>query len=119
MKSGNEDRIVVGKLSLDRLRYEVRVQSREVKLTRMEFALLWTLASQAGKVFRREELLDQVWGPDRYVEPRTVDAHVTKLRRKLKAKHGTPSNIETVWGVGYRLRNASSPFSPVSVPAGS
>lgn len=106
MKSANEDRIVVGKLSVDRLRYEVLIDRREVKLTRMEFALLWTLASQAGKVFRREELLNQVWGPDRFVEPRTVDAHVTKLRKKLKAKHSSSSNIETVWGVGYRLRNA-------------
>ncbi len=106
MTSANEDRIVVGKLSLDRFRYEVLINGGEVKLTRREFALLWTLASHAGKVFRREELLDQVWGPDCFVEPRTVDAHVTKLRKKLTAKHRSPSYIETVWGVGYRLRNA-------------
>ena len=109
MRASGEDQIVVGKLSLDRFRYEVRIQRREVSLTRMEFTLLWTLASQAGKVFRREELLDQVWGPERFVEPRTVDVHVTRLRRKLQVHSGPPTVvIETVWGVGYRLRNSHS-----------
>ncbi len=107
MRASGENQIVVGKLSLDRFRYEVRIQRREVRLTRMEFTLLWTLASQAGKVFRREELLDQVWGPERFVEPRTVDVHVTRLRRKLQVHSGSPTVvIETVWGVGYRLRNS-------------
>lgn len=109
MRASGENQIVVGKLSLDRFRYEVRIQRREVRLTRMEFTLLWTLASQAGKVFRREELLDQVWGPERFVEPRTVDVHVTRLRRKLQVHSGSPTVvIETVWGVGYRLRNSHS-----------
>jgi DNA-binding response OmpR family regulator len=109
MRVSGENHIVVGKLSLDRFRYEVRIQKREIRLTRMEFTLLWTLASQAGKVFRREELLDQLWGPGRFVEPRTVDVHVTRLRRKLQAHWRSPTVvIETVWGVGYRLRNSHS-----------
>jgi DNA-binding response OmpR family regulator len=109
MRAVGENQIVVGKLSLDRFRYEVRIQRREVRLTRIEFSLLWTLASQAGKVFRREELLGEVWGPERFVEPRTVDVHVTRLRRKLHVHSGDPTVvIETVWGVGYRLRNSHS-----------
>jgi DNA-binding response OmpR family regulator len=120
MSASGENQIVVGKLSLDRFRYEVRVQRREVRLTRIEFALLWTLASQAGKVFRREELLDQVWGPERFVEPRTVDVHVTRLRRKLGVHSGAPMVvIETVWGVGYRLRNSQVSPDAARAPAGS
>jgi len=55
-------------------------------------------------VFGREELLDMVWGADGFVEPRTVDVHVARLRAKFAAARAAPPGIETVRGVGYRFR---------------
>ena len=96
------DRLAVGRLVLDRIRFEVRLGGREIRLTRKEFQLLWVLASEAGRVFRREELLDQVWG-EANVDSRTIDAHIVRLRRKLRIVKTAPS-IEAVWGIGYRLK---------------
>jgi two-component system response regulator ResD len=83
------------------------VGRRLVHLTPKEFALLWTLATSPGKVFRREELLQEVWG-NVHVTVRTVDTHMAKLRGKLRTAPDGRDLAETVWGVGYRLRNASS-----------
>jgi|SRR5690349_24733230 DNA-binding response OmpR family regulator len=96
--------MVVGPLTIDKLRHEVTVASRKVKLTPTEFALLWQLASDPGRVFRRDELLQAVWGQSISVENRTVDAHMSKVRRKLYRPREAPSLVETVWGIGYRLR---------------
>jgi DNA-binding response OmpR family regulator len=74
-------------------------QGRLVVLARMEFNLLETFLRAPGKVFTREELLNQVWGFDAFPTTRTVDTHVLQLRQKLDAEL-----IETVRGVGYRLR---------------
>jgi two-component system phosphate regulon response regulator PhoB len=64
-----------------------------------------------GRVFSRDELLDLVWGRDGFVEPRTVDVHLARLRAKFVAAKVTPPAIETVRGVGYRLRDAPPPGS--------
>ena len=77
-----------------------------VELTHKEFELLATLAGTPGRVFGREELLDLVWGRDGFVEPRTVDVHVARLRAKFVAVKLPPPAIETVRGVGYRYREA-------------
>jgi len=98
-------RFVVGKLRLDNARFEVFLGGTEVRVTQSEFALLWALASEAGRVFRRRELLLKVWGPKISVGPRTVDAHIKKLRKKLRSVPDGSSVIETVRGVGYRLRS--------------
>jgi len=82
----------------------VFMRGRPVDLTRKEFELLVTLASEPGRVFGREELLDLVWGQNEFVEPRTVDVHLARLRGKfLEAKLPAPG-IESVRGVGYRFR---------------
>ena len=91
-------------LVIDRDRYLVtRVADGEeeetFRLPRKEFELLYFLASHPGKVFTREELLNQVWGPDVYVVDRTVDVHVRKIRQKIGSEY-----IETVKGVGYRMK---------------
>lgn len=65
---------------------------------RKEFELIRVLASAPGKVFTREELLDEVWGTDVYVTNRTVDVHIRKIRKKLGSGY-----VETITGVGYRL----------------
>lgn len=100
-------RLTVGPLMIDRLRREVRVQHRPVHLTPREFDLLWVLALHPGKIYRREELLSQVWGKETFVALRTVDVHMAKLRHKLRSGDAQPGIAETIWGVGYRLRTGS------------
>jgi len=96
-----------GDLEIDRHRFEVRMKGKTVDVTPKEFELLATLVDTPGRVFGREELLDLVWGRDGFVEPRTVDVHLARLRAKFVAAKVAPPAIETVRGVGYRLRDAS------------
>ena len=96
-----------GDLEIDRQRFEVKMKGRLVELTRKEFDLLSALARAPGRVFGREELLDLVWGQDGFVEPRTVDVHVARLRAKFIAARAPEPGIETVRGVGYRFRERS------------
>jgi two-component system response regulator ResD len=102
-----ESRVIIGPLMIDKNRHLVQMENRNLHLTPKEFALLFTLATSPGKVYRREELLRQVWR-DVYVALRTVDAHMSKLRHKLRSSKGGLSLAETVWGIGYRLRDPSS-----------
>ena len=97
--------IKAGDLEIDRDRFEVRMKGRAVELTPKEFELLVTLAAVPGRVFAREELLDLVWGRDGFVEPRTVDVHVARLRGKFIAAKLPEPGVETVRGVGYRYRD--------------
>ena len=97
----------VGDLEIDRDRFEVRMKGRAVELTPKEFELLATLAGAPGRVFGREELLDLVWGRDGFVEPRTVDVHVARLRGKFIAAKVPEPGVETVRGVGYRFRDVT------------
>lgn len=98
------DLLAVHNLKVDRDRYLVYQEGedgdeKEMRFPRKEFELLYFLASHPGKVFTRQELLDDVWGPDVYVVDRTVDVHVRKIREKIGSDY-----IETVKGVGYRFR---------------
>jgi DNA-binding response OmpR family regulator len=107
MKADRQPHVIeVGAIRIDRVRFEVTVDSHEVKLSRKEFDLLWVLASEEGRAFRREELMDRVWGSGFFIDTRTVDVHIARLRTKLKAVSGEVPSIETVWGIGYRLRPA-------------
>ena len=94
-----------GELEIDRHRFEVTMRGRPVELTRKEFDLLAALVATPGRVFGREELLDLVWGQDGFVEPRTVDVHLARLRAKFIAASLPAPAIETVRGVGYRFRD--------------
>jgi two-component system alkaline phosphatase synthesis response regulator PhoP len=104
-------RIKVGDLVVDRQRFEVTVGGRAVALTPKEFELLATLAAEPGRVFGRDVLLDLVWGRDGFVEPRTVDVHLARLRAKFLAARLPEPAIETVRGVGYRYREPERPAS--------
>ena len=104
-------RIRVGDLVVDRQRFEVTVGGRPVPLTPKEFELLATLAAEPGRVFGRDVLLDLVWGRDGFVEPRTVDVHLARLRAKFLAARLPEPGIETVRGVGYRYRESDRPPS--------
>jgi two-component system alkaline phosphatase synthesis response regulator PhoP len=105
---GKKAHLKAGDLEIDRHRFEVRMKGTLVELTPKEFELLATLVGTPGRVFGREELLDIVWGRDGFVEPRTVDVHLARLRGKfVAAKLGEPG-VETVRGVGYRFRDPRS-----------
>jgi DNA-binding response OmpR family regulator len=97
-----------GDLEIDRHRFEVTMKGQRVELTPKEFELLAALVGTPGRVFGREELLDMVWGEDGFVEPRTVDVHVARLRAKFTAARAPMPGIETVRGVGYRFREPES-----------
>ena len=101
--------VKIGDLEIDRYRFEVRVKGRPVELTPKEFELLAILAGAPGRVFGREELLDAVWGRDGFVEPRTVDVHLARLRAKFTTARLPVPAIETVRGVGYRFKEPRQP----------
>jgi DNA-binding response OmpR family regulator len=92
-----------GPVTLDEARRRVTVEGRDVHLTRKEFDLLAELLRRPGLVLTREQLLERVWGYDHPGATRTVDVHVRQLRRKLGPDGA--ARIETVVGVGYRLRS--------------
>lgn len=96
------ERILVGCLEIDVPQHRVIVEGQEVPLTALEFKLLYDLASRQGRVQTRDALLERVWGYAPGIETRTVDTHVKRLREKLSAAR---DYIETVRGVGYRLRS--------------
>jgi two-component system, OmpR family, alkaline phosphatase synthesis response regulator PhoP len=108
---GKKIRLTAGELRIDRERFEVTMQGQPVPLTRKEFELLAVLVGTPGRVFGRDELLDHIWGRDGFVEPRTVDVHVARLRAKFIAAKVPPPAVETVRGVGYRFREAPPPGS--------
>jgi len=104
-------RLKAGDLQIDRRRFEVTMRGVVVELPRKEFELLAALVGSPGRVFGREELLDLVWGREGFVEPRTVDVHLARLRAKFTTAKLPPPEIETVRGVGYRFRDAPRPES--------
>lgn len=103
--SGRQGRLSIGELEMDTERVEVRKDGKEVQLSPREFKLLFTLASSPGRVFTREALLRQVWGEDEFIDERTVNVYVQRLRTKLEDNPAKPRLIETVRGFGYRFVN--------------
>ncbi|MDR3709024.1 MAG: response regulator transcription factor [Capsulimonadaceae bacterium] len=99
-----DDKVVtIGDLVIDRSRREITVSGRKVDLSRKEFDLLVTLASNRGQVFDRQTLLNRVWGEDCYVEDRTVDVHIRWLREKIETVPSRPERLLTVRGIGYKF----------------
>jgi DNA-binding response OmpR family regulator len=97
--------IRIGHIEADSARREVTVKGESIRLRTKEFDLLWALAENQGLVLTRDKLLELVWGYDFAGETRTVDVHVGQLRRHLGANSGI--EIETVFGVGYKLKAIS------------
>lgn len=85
-------------LVIDRDAYKITYKNNEILLPRKEFELLWLLTSQPGKVFKREEILDKVWGSEVVVGDRTIDVHIRKLREKIADDY-----FKAVKGVGYKF----------------
>jgi len=103
-EEGVKKLIEIGGLQIDLLQHRVRLNDEEIELTSKEFALLSFLASNAGRVYSREQLLEQVWGYNYYGDARTVDVHIRHLREKIEKDPGNPELIITVWGTGYKFR---------------
>jgi DNA-binding response OmpR family regulator len=99
-KAGGEEVLIVGPLSLDKGKYEVKLKNKILSLTGFEFRLLWFLAENKGRVLSRRQILREI-SPDRITIDRTVDVHVKELREKLDE---AGDMIETTRGVGYRLK---------------
>jgi len=83
--------------------YEVIIYEKPVSLTKKEFEILWLLASNPGKVFSRDNLLNSVWGYEYFGDARTVDTHIKRLRSKINISETFSWDIKTIWGVGYKF----------------
>ncbi len=97
-KKKESNQIVIDDLTVDRTSYTVYVREEKISLPKKEFELLYFLAKNPGKVFSRDELLQNIWGTDVYVLARTVDVHIRKVREKIGDGY-----ITTVKGVGYKF----------------
>ncbi len=98
-----DDTLRVGDIEIDRVSYRVRRNNKEIHLGPTEYKLLDYLMQHPGRVFSREQLLDAVWGSDIYVEVRTVDVHVGRLRKALAGHGNARDPIRTVRAAGYSL----------------
>ena len=90
--------LTVGNIEINREEYKIVQEGKEIVLPRKEFELFYLLASKPGKVFKREEILDKVWGNEVVVGGRTIDVHIRKLREKIG-----DDIFKTIKGVGYKL----------------
>jgi phosphate regulon transcriptional regulator PhoB len=90
-----------GRLHIDFDTYEVHLEGKRIDLSLREFELLKFFVRHPNRVYERTQLLDLVWGPDTYVEPRTIDVHIRRLRRRIERDDSEPELIVTVRGVGY------------------
>ncbi len=101
--SSTPDSLKIGDVSLNFKKYEAFKGNAAISLSPKEFGILEYLASRAGEVVTRDELLDEVWGYDLYPTTRTVDNHIAQLRSKIEKNPADPRYLLTVHGVGYRL----------------
>jgi two-component system alkaline phosphatase synthesis response regulator PhoP len=102
---GERDRIEIGNLVIDKRRHEVTRGGEPVDLTPLEFQILERLASEPGRAWSRNDLLDQVWSTDYEGYQRNVDPHINRLRQKIEPDPKNPRFVLTVRGVGYKLND--------------
>jgi two-component system phosphate regulon response regulator PhoB len=103
----NEPRRVIESrgLSIDPSSYRVARNGKPVTLSTLEFRLLYYLATRPNRVFTRDQLLDAVWGTERFVTPRSVDVYIRRLREKVEADADHPAFLKTVRGAGYMFES--------------
>ncbi|MDP2839664.1 MAG: response regulator transcription factor, partial [Syntrophales bacterium] len=95
-------------LHVDFKSYQATVDGQPVELSSREFKLLQFFIGHPGRVYSREQLLDRVWGDEAFVEPRTVDVHISRLRGVIEPDKETPRYILTVRGIGYKFADISA-----------
>lgn len=106
-ESASARRRTFGRVTIDLDRHQVFAGDEPVELTPKEFELLSYLAGHPGRALSRELILERVWGGDYFGDTRTVDVHIRHLREKLEADPAEPKLIQTVRGIGYRLRETA------------
>lgn len=107
--SGSAEEILrYSRVQIDPVRREVRIDSEPIELTALEFDLLYLLARVPGRVWRRSDLIREVWGYDYVGDERVVDVHIGQIRKKLEIDTSEPLFVKTVRGVGYKFEDASS-----------
>lgn len=102
-KEENKDLIRHFGLEINISNYEVKINGQIVNLTKKEIEILWLLASNPGKVFSRDNLLNSVWGYEYFGDARTVDTHIKRLRAKIDIPESSNWDIKTIWGIGYKF----------------
>jgi len=100
---GSESVLEAGDVRLDVERHEVTIRGAPAPLPLKEFELLELLLANAGRVLTRDTLIDRVWGPDYVGDTKTLDVHIKRLRAKVEADPGNPSQIITIRGLGYKF----------------
>ena len=107
--SGEEAKLLeVGSLRVDPVSYRAQREGKTLPLSTLEFRLLYYLASRPNRVFSRDQLLDAVWGDNRFVTPRSVDVYVRRLREKMEKNPEKPEYLKTVRGAGYIFETIAS-----------
>jgi two-component system phosphate regulon response regulator PhoB len=98
--------IEIGKLRIDPSSYRVTRAGKLLTLSTLEFRLVYFLASRPDRVFSRDQLLDGVWGTERFVTPRSVDVYIRRLREKIEVDPENPLHLKTVRGAGYLFESS-------------
>jgi DNA-binding response OmpR family regulator len=102
-----ERAIEVGRLLIDPSSYRVTRAGKPLTLSTLEFRLIYYLAARPNRVFTRDQLLDAVWGTDRFVTPRSVDVYIRRLREKIETDPENPVHLKTVRGAGYLFESVA------------
>ncbi len=110
--TAEQKRLVFERLMIDPVRREVALNNLPVPLTALEFDLLHFLASHPGRVWRRAELIQEVWDYEYVGDQRVVDVHIGQIRKKIEADAAQPALIQTVRGVGYKFECPAPPQQP-------
>ena len=107
-KIESEETLLIGPLTIDPSSYRVQRNGEAIQLTALEFRLLYYLASRPNRVFTRDQLLDAVWGTERFVTPRSVDVYIRRLREKIEVDPVHPHYLKTMRGAGYLFETVAS-----------
>ena len=104
-KAVDKNEININGLQINKEAHVVKIYDKEVKLTPIEFEILYLLASNRGRVFSTDEIFEQVWNEKVYEVNNTVMVHIRRLREKIEEDPRKPQIIKTVWGVGYKIED--------------
>jgi two-component system, OmpR family, alkaline phosphatase synthesis response regulator PhoP len=107
-KVGHERTFSHKQLFIDFDKYEITIKDRKIELSPIQMKLLFFFAKNPGRVYSRDQLLDQVWGGEVFVTPRNVDVHISRLRRLIEEDPLKPTYIVTVTSVGYKFDDSQS-----------
>ncbi len=95
--------ITTGNLEIDPVKMKATISGESISLTALEFDLLYFLVKNRGLVFRRDQLLEKIWGENNDVYDRSIDRMISQLRKKIETDPDKPEKIVTIWGVGYKF----------------